>query len=80
MTTTYLWVIHCYNDWCSGPGKWAVTDEKPTTPQHCPTCNWLASPGDGIVKMKPDEINTRINNLDFTLLMLIGNMCYGDEL
>jgi len=40
--------LRCHNEWCSGPENWGWSNEKPTTPQHCPVCNWLALPKDGI--------------------------------
>ena len=51
----YVWIIECHNDFCSGPKKWAVMDEKPVTPLHCPTCGWLALPGSGIEKLDQIE-------------------------
>ncbi len=38
--------ICCCNEWCSGPEKYLVVDNKPDKPTPCPTCGWLAIPQD----------------------------------
>ena len=51
MTTTVGRVVYavvsCLNEWCSGPERHSIVDGRPVA-WRCPTCGWLALPGDGI--------------------------------
>ena len=43
-----MYIIECHNEFCWGPERWGMSDEKPGEPLICPACGWLAKPGSGI--------------------------------
>jgi len=50
-----LWLVMCHNEWCGGTEVWKVLKRKPTKPQKCPACGWLAKIGDGIKPIYEEE-------------------------